>query len=487
MKSGNAAPTKPANAARTKPRSDLIVAGLAVTLVAAAAVGAVVFQRLGHPVHAGAAPLFAHWLPHAGPGTLPALAVAALVVRYGPALALRLRWHALLAAAYVTALAWTLSLALVDGWQRGLAGRLTTGPEYLTEVPGVTSIPAMLRGFTGRILDHQPDSWTTHVAGHPPGALLIFTALDRLGLSGGAWAGLLCVAAGALTAVAVPVTVRLLVSDRAARAAAPFVALFPGAIWIGVSADGLFAGVTATGVACLAHGLVRRSGPAAFAGGLLLGLGAYLSYGLVLMSAIAAAVLPATLAGRRGTRSGRLAALANRRGTWSGQRTAHTDRRAAQADRRRARTGRHRAWWAVAGAGVPVAAFTVAGFAWLTGYHLLIQRYYQGIAAHRPYAYWVWADLAAVIIAAGPVAAVIVRRAVAARRGPWLLPLAAAAAILAADLSGYSKAEVERIWLPFAVWLMAGAGLLPNPARRRWLIAQAALALAINHLFLTAW
>ena len=27
------------------------------------------------------------------------------------------------------------------------------------------------------------------------------------------------------------------------------------------------------------------------------------------------------------------------------------------------------------------------------------------------------------------------------------------AAILIADLSGLSKAEVERIWLPFAVWL----------------------------------
>ena len=38
-----------------------------------------------------------------------------------------------------------------------------------------------------------------------------------------------------------------------------------------------------------------------------------------------------------------------------------------------------------------------------------------------------------------------------------LLPGAALLAILAADLSGYSKAEVERIWLPFAVWLLAGA------------------------------
>jgi hypothetical protein len=44
---------------------------------------------------------------------------------------------------------------------------------------------------------------------------------------------------------------------------------------------------------------------------------------------------------------------------------------------------------------------------------------------------------------------------------------------------------VERIWLPFAVWLPAGAILLTG--RRRWLIAQAATALLVNHLFLTSW
>jgi hypothetical protein len=68
-----------------------------------------------------------------------------------------------------------------------------------------------------------------------------------------------------------------------------------------------------------------------------------------------------------------------------------------------------------------------------------------------------------------------------------LLPGAAVLAILAADLSGYSKAEVERIWLPFAVWLLAGADLLPAPARRGWLAAQAVVALLINHLLLTTW
>jgi len=44
---------------------------------------------------------------------------------------------------------------------------------------------------------------------------------------------------------------------------------------------------------------------------------------------------------------------------------------------------------------------------------------------------------------------------------------------------------VERIWLPFAVWLMVPCALLPRP--RQWLTAQAALALAVNHLLLTVW
>jgi hypothetical protein len=415
-------------------RSGLVVAGIGLALFAAAsAVGGLLYLS-GHPVQASAAPLYAHWLPHLGPGTPLALLVAGLVWRFGPALAGRLRWAALHAAAYAAAVAWTLSLALIDGWQRGVAGRLTTRPEYLHEVAGVTDVPAMLRGFTGRILDFQPDSWTTHVAGHPPGALLVFVGLDRLGLRGGGWAGLLCILAGALVAVTVPQTVRRLGYDAAARACVPFLVLFPGAVWSGVSADGLFAGVTSAGVMLLAaRGWLQPA-----AGGVLLGAGCYLSYGLVLMA------LPA------------VAVMIHRRSP-----------RALVAG--------------LLGAGAVVAAGTATGFDWLTGYHLVQQRYYQGLAAHRPYFYWVWADLAVLVVSAGPAAVAALPRTVRTA------PVGALAAIVAADLSGFSKAEVERIWLPFAVWLLATTGFLPARDRRWWLAAQAAVALLVNHLLLTTW
>nr|WP_091573670.1 hypothetical protein [Micromonospora sediminicola] len=451
--------------------------GAAGLFVAAAAVGAVL-GLAGRPVRASAAPLFGHPLPHLGPGTPLALATAALVIWHGPRLAARLGRVPLFGLAYLAALAWTFSLALIDGAQRGLTDRLTTRPEYLTEVPGVRDVPAMVRGFAGRILDFQPDSWTTHVAGHPPGALLVFVGLDRIGLAGGGWAAVLCVLVGATVAVTVPVTVLLLGGDRAARAAVPFVVLFPGAVWIGASADGLFAGVTSAGVALLAFSARRRgvvSAAAALGAGVVLGAAVFLSYGLVLTAPIALAVLVVT---RRFTPLP----------------------------------------YALVGAAAVVAGFAAAGFWWWDGYHLVVERYYQGIASDRPYAYWVWANLACVVASAGPAAAPMARRALArvsraaraAAGAPWaarpsvpraritprptvagtswlLLPTAALAAILLADLSGLSKAEVERIWLPFTVWLVAGAAVLPGRHRRGWLIVQATTALAVNHLVLTVW
>lgn len=449
---------------RRSERTDLFTAGGAFGLIALAAVVGAALYLAGDPVRATSAPFTALWLPHVGPGTPVAVALAGLVVWQGPRLARVLTWRKLMAAGYGTAVAWILSLALVDGWQRGLAGRLVTEDEYLSEVGGVTDVPAMLRGFAGRIVDFQPDSWTTHVSGHPPGAFLVFIGLDRVGLGGGAWAALMCVSAGALIAVAIPVTIRALGDEDSARTAVPFLVLFPGAVWIGASADGLFAGVAATGLALLAIALTRRRIEAAITAGALLVFCLYLSYGLTLIVVPALAVL----------------ILARRAGPL--------------------------AWpviSAAVGAGAAVvAAFTLAGFWWLDGYHLVVVRYYQGIASDRPYAYWVWANLALVVACAGPVAAVVLRRALvrsdpaALLRRPTrlfgldpvvLLPVAGLVAILAADLSGLSKAEVERIWLPFAVWLIAGVALLPPRTRRGWLVAQAIVALAINHLLLTTW
>ncbi|UQU64352.1 hypothetical protein COUCH_36255 [Couchioplanes caeruleus] len=498
-------------------RRDAAAAIVAVTLVALAAVIGGLLYLNGRPVQASAAPFYAHWLPHVGPGTPLVVAVAALVVWRGFTVAERLSWRALVGTAYVAAVVWTLSLALVDGWQRGVAGRLTTAPEYLHEVPGVTDVSQMLGGFTGRILAFQPDSWTTHVAGHPPGAFLIFVWLERLGLGGGAWAAVVCVLIGSLAAVAVPETVRLLSAsgEAAARAVVPFAVVFPGAVWVGVSADGMFAGVTAVGVMLLA----RKRAMAAVAGGALVTFGAYLSYGLVLLAPL---VLVATLAGRKARsqpaaggqnaarRNSARAGAAQAGGTWADIARAGGARAGgARADTARAngvarrtaggvaasRRGSSTAaittvvGGALAGGVAVVAAFSMAGFWWLDGYHLVVERYYQGLASIRPYGYWVWANVAALVACAGPTAAVILRRAVAyvSLDATRLLPLAAAAAILAADLSGLSKAETERIWLPFAVWFAAGAALLPVPGRRTWLAVQAGTALLVNHLLLTSW
>ncbi|MCG5469929.1 hypothetical protein LADH09A_003868 [Micromonospora sp. LAH09] len=441
-------------------RADLIVLGAEVALLAAAVTVGALLNHRGVRLHADAAPLYASWQPHLGVGTPAALLVAALVVWRGVRWATDTRWPWLLAVGYLASVLWTLSLALVDGWSAGLTERLTVQAEYLHEVPRVTDVGAMVSGFAARILDFQPDSWSTHTAGHPPGALLFFVALERIGLGGGAAAGFACVLLGATVSVSIPVTLRALGAEDAARAVWPFLILFPGAVWVGASADGFFAAVVAAGLALLAVG--GRAG--AVPGGLLLGFALYLSYGFVLVGVLAVTVVLLRARNRLGVLLLVAAAVA-----------------------------------------AVVAGFTLAGFWWLDGYHLVARRYYQGWAAERPFGYWVWANLAALLLSAGPVLGPAVRRAVAAvpirppshpltatlrqrlaSAGPavWL-PIAAAVAVLAADLSALSKAEVERIWLPFTVWLLVATAHLPANHRRWWLAGQAATALLVNHLLWT--
>ena len=178
---------------------------------------------------AGTAPIFGWWKAHVGWGTGPAILIGVAAVLWGPSLAQRLPWRAVTLAAWATSCSWAFSLAMIDGWQRGFAGRLTARHEYLRQVPTITDIPAALSSFSRRILDYQPDSWITHVSGHPPGALLTFVWLDRIGLGGGAWAGLLCLLVGSSAATAIIVTVRAVADEEAARLAAPFVAVAPTA------------------------------------------------------------------------------------------------------------------------------------------------------------------------------------------------------------------------------------------------------------------
>nr|WP_162684112.1 hypothetical protein [Streptomyces populi] len=438
-------------------RRDLYAAGAATALVTAAVLIGRRIQDTDHTLRVDWPPLLASWGPHMGPGTPAAVLVAAATVAYGPALAARLRWRPLLLTAWATSLAWTFGLALIDGWQRGVAGRLTTRHEYLQGIDRFHDIPGTLRDFTHHILLHSPDNWPAHIAGHPPAATLTFVLLDRVGLHGGGWAGAWCITVGATACTAVLVTVRTLAGEVLARRAAPFLVLAPAAVWAGTSADAYFAAVAAWSVALLALAVTRGSLTAAGAGGLLFGLTCYLSYGLTLIGLIAAAVL---WLGRHGVRRRPMLLVAMS-----------------------------------AGAAVVPVVFTLAGFDWWEAYRLLVTRYFQGAGGVRPYAYWVWANLACTVLITGLATAAGLRRTgtVLLRRDPAdrgtgrlaLLVTVAVLSLLVADLSGMSKAETERIWLPFALWLLPSCALLTRP--RAWLVAQAALALLLNHLLRTGW
>jgi hypothetical protein len=469
-------------------RADVIWTLAAVALVAAAAALAPIVRRAGGRLFLNAPPLLGDWKPHVGIGSPFAIAAAVVAVALFPRLIRRLRWRPLIIAGWAASGAWTVSLALVDGWQRGWVSRLQDRNEYLHDLPRITGVGSFLTDFTSHIRDFRPGSWTTHVSSHPPAATLAFYLLDRIGLHGGAWAGVLVVLVGTTAAVAVPVTLRALGAPRAARRVLPFTVFFPGAVWVGVSADGMFAGVAATGVAVAVLGVVGRrrlSGWLAALGGMVLGLMVYLSYGLALVWLVVGATAWC---------SARMLAL---RGPWL------------------------RRWllrWLLVcgGAMTVVVAFSAAGFWWFDGLSELHVRYYQGIAARRPYSYFVWANLAAFALSAGPVAAAGAARAVrvlgrhgaGARRfrsrrigrvpspgrpvgaetvAPAVIAVAAVMAVLIADISALSKAETERIWLSFGFFLMCGLALLPRRAGRWALSVQVGCALVVNHLVLTQW
>jgi hypothetical protein len=251
---------------------------------------------------------------------------------------------------------------------------------------------------------------------------------------------------------AVLIAVRALGAETAARRATPFLVLGPGAVFMAVSADALFGAVAAWGLAALAVAATRPT-TASLAGwsvvaGVLLGACVLLSYGLPLLGFPALAVLAAA----RRWRPLPVAAVA---------------------------------------ALLVVLAFAAAGFAWWEAFPEVHDRYWRGLAADRPAAYWMWGNLAALVLCAGPVLGAGLARLVAlgrrADRVVLLLVAGAAAAVVAADLSRMSKAEVERIWLPFVPWLLLSTALLPDRWRRRALALQAATALALEHLLYTTW
>ncbi len=402
-------------------------------------------------------PLHAEWAPRIGWGTAPAVVLAVLAIRFAVDVAARLRWRALLGAATAVSLAWILSLALVDG-PSGFGAILDSSYEYLQTARSITDVGTTLREYVARIPEGSEGQWPTHIAGHPPGAVLFFWALVQVGLGSWMAAGIVVILLGATVPAAIAITLHRFGAEAAARRALPFLALGPAAIWMGVSADGMFTAFAAWGLCCLALAATSKSwwatGLWALAAGLILGYCVLLSYGLVLLGVLAVTVLVIA-----------------------------------------------RSWralpWAIGSASAVVLGFAAGGFAWWQAYPVLVERYWDGIATKRPIGYWVWANLAALAVSAGPLVGSSVAAALAGIRG-WrdrasehrvvvLLTLGATIAIVLADASGMSKAEVERIWLPFVPWLLVGTALLSDMWRRRGIAVQVIFALLVQHLLFTGW
>ncbi|MEU2348099.1 hypothetical protein [Modestobacter sp. NPDC049651] len=384
------------------------------------------------------------WLP---------VTVAVVVVAAGPALAHRVRWWVLLPGSAVLASGWAVALALASGWYR-LYAPLAVRYEYPHDVPRIGSVGEFLRTFTDSVPAGSADPWTTHVAGHPPLATLAFVALDRLGLTGLSWAAAMCIAGGALAVPAVLVGVRAVVGEDAARTTAPFLVLAPLALWVATSADALFAGVAAWGVALVAAAAAHEGGPGrdvrALAGGLLLGAALFLSFGL---TALGLLVLGVVLVHRsRLSAGGVLRVLAV----------------------------------AAAGVLVVVLAFAAGGYWWLDGFSAAGDRVRTGPSyADRPFGFFVVANLAAAAVAVGP--ATVGGLAALRRSRLAVLPLAALAGVLASDATGLVRGETERIWLPFYVWLLPAVAFLPARQRRFWLAAGAVVAIWVETHVRTEW
>jgi hypothetical protein len=381
----------------------------------------------------------------AGPLALVAAGVLAALAVGLPALAARARpvvWATGLA---IGALAARLAVNAARepgtyGWTRTFDPHSAEGPlEYLAGRPALAYGPRVLLDRFAELVPALP----VHVSGHPPGVLLV---IDALGIRTAAQLATLTIGAGALVGPVTWLLARGLLGGDGprARAAGALAALAPGAVLMGAtSADALFATVAVAAAALL----VARPPAARAAGAVLLALASLLNWAL--LAAGAFAVL--WLLGREGLR----AAVA----------------------------------WGLACAAALLAVH--GGLALATGWdpvgtlRATHDAYRFGIAAQRPYAYWLFGSPAAWLAFSG-LAVTLPWLAAAGRGRPEALALLGVVALAA--LSGFSKAETERIWLflvPFAC--VAAAAVVP-PRRLVVVLALCGLqAVAVELLFDTVW
>ena len=390
-------------------------------------------------------PFLMSWSPHpAWPaviGAVVALGAAWLVpwtmtrIGHGPKFA---------AVLYATSLAVGLT---VNAARRGPAGwshvfdlsghgSFEASREYL---PALAQLHQGVRYYVGHFASLLP-YLPTHAKGNPPGPVV---AMQLLGITTAGRLAAVCIAAGALSAPLAYLLGRELGGEHRGRLAGVLMIFSPAAVLFGVtSVDAVFAALgTATAWLLVSPRIGRRG-----LGCALVAVASFFSW--VLLAIPAWAVL--VTARRRG---GRAAALL-----------------------------------AISVAASVLLLTAVLGL--LLDYdpvailRTLSRIYGDGAAAHRPYLFWLFGSPAAWTAMLGLPIGWLAARALAAG-DPAALALAAV--IVVSAVAGFTKAETERIWLPFVPLACVAAAALPVSRLRALLGVLVVQALAVELLFGTVW
>lgn len=414
-------------------------AGMALTVAAGLWLARHDGRELGLPY----APFVGRWDPAATAWALVAAGLFAAAVWAAPRLLSPAVTPARFAAA---AFALTLALRLA----LGAASRGTGGWSGMFDPAGFEGpneyLPALaaLRYGRGFFLDRFAElvpALPVHAAGHPPGLLLV---MDALGITTPGRLAALCIVAGALIAPLACALARALLDERGARVAGLLTATAPSVLLFGAtSADALYAvlGLLA------AWPLASRRPAVRLLGAIMLAAASLFAWSLLALGAWAA-----LLAWRRGGARDALALALL--------------------------------------CAVVVVAFQAA-FAALTGFDPIgtlratEQVYRFGIASERPYWFWLPGSPTAFLLMLGLPVAWLALRALAAGEDA---AIAICAIIALAALAGFTKAEVERIWLFLAPLACIAAASALSERRTPHVIALlGAQALAWELLWNTVW